>query len=1065
MSLLLAKPKAELLLSQLQGRTDVSPPAGGKEYLLDSEKNVRAAWTAINKPKNAAKYSSAALRAMKGRIKAAALKLGITISATEKQSLDHDTPLPLIGEDCYAILNRQWYSSSYPGQLDGSIEKHLECVYHGFREWGRVEEDGKFRWGNILGVSSDSIVFYCSNYDFDCSEIEYYKVGYSTSLDGEIAIDGTVAQIDVKLVIAELSADESAAMTNHPIPDGTQEGQSMEDKTKKQDDVVVDESVIADIATGNKGPEAGAGVVVVPTPGPTEANTGGATIPDASGAAGAAKGPGLSDEEGVKAGEPAGHTTDLVKEALTHTAPGYKGQAVQGDAYDQFDVSMAYIQSVKIAEADGKKTMKIQGIATRGDIVNKAGQVYTSSVWEKNLPNMNALAAQGKFLGKLEHPLKEQGLVDTAIKWDKFWLQGADVWFDATIVPTEPYGKNLQTLIESGVQVDMSTRGYGTFANQDWRGTERPVMQDDFICTAIDAVWRGASTGSGVKSAEYQSDPNIQGAREAVEKKEEITQSDVQIKAAGIRAKNELTQTRVALVEQAQLNDLGLKAYKQALEGCESLENLITTSETLLPHLQGVFPKAGTGEAVQSDTYQPTFYHKASQEETAPQTVGELFDKLVQDLPDHYPGQDAAQGDVKTNHFRSPRAACKRLMCNVFQEDRGGFNGEAAARGLMALEQGNLSRAHLELTQSLPAGGTIVGDGTATYPGSGAPLSNYLIFPLIRRVYPMYIMNEIASIQPMDRPEGKIFFLDHYRVNESPSELRVDLNTSANPFNSSYANNGTNVTGQTSMGMDTGSPVLNEGATANLIRLRLSSILVQAHTKKLGAAWSIEEMQDLRAYHGLDAAQELLGGIAREMALEWNKEVLDDMLAQATAGALSFGTLMPSGFSTTQKDWDEYIWVYLQALDNAIFSKRNGAMTHIVCGVDAALALMKSGRMSFSVSGKDGTDAAVLDQYPGTTFYGTVTTPAGSRLRVLRTNFWGAGTVNGAKILGLRKGSDWSDTPYIWAPYTDYVTPMLTDPSDFTQKQGIISRAAKAVVVPDAMGYLTVTPGGQGVVL
>jgi hypothetical protein len=404
-------------------------------------------------------------------------------------------------------------------------------------------------------------------------------------------------------------------------------------------------------------------------------------------------------------------------------------------------------------------------------------------------------------------------------------------------------------------------------------------------------------------------------------------------------------------------------------------------------------------------------------------------------------------------------------MCNVFQEDRGGFSGEAAAMGLLALEHGKINRAHALLTQSIASGGTIVGDGTATYPGSGAPLSNYLIFPLIRRVYPMYIMNEIASIQPMDRPEGKLFYLDHYRANETPSELRVDLNTSANPFSSSYANDGTEVTGQTSLGNPDGSPVLNEGSTANLIRLRLSSVLIQAHTKKLGAAWSIEEMQDLRAYHGLDAAQELLGGIAREMALEWNKEVLDDMLAQATAAALSFGTVMPTNFSTTQKDWDEYIWVYLQALDNAIFSKRNGAMTHIVCGVDAALALMKSGRMTFSVSGPDGTDAAVLDQYPGTTFYGTVTTPAGSRLRVLRTNFWGAGTTNGAKILGLRKGTDWSDTPYIWAPYTDYVTPMLTDPSDFSQKQGIVSRAAKKVVVPDAMGYLTVTVGGQGVVL
>jgi hypothetical protein len=42
---------------------------------------------------------------------------------------------------------------------------------------------------------------------------------------------------------------------------------------------------------------------------------------------------------------------------------------------------------------------------------------------------------------------------------------------------------------------------------------------------------------------------------------------------------------------------------------------------------------------------------------------------------------------------------------------------------------------------------------------------------------------------------------------------------------------------------------------------------------------------------------------------------------------------------------------------------------------------------------------------------------------------------------------------------------LLTDPADFSQKQGLVSRAAKKVVVGDAIGTLTVDTGGQGVVL
>jgi hypothetical protein len=565
-------------------------------------------------------------------------------------------------------------------------------------------------------------------------------------------------------------------------------------------------------------------------------------------------------------------------------------------------------------------------------------------------------------------------------------------------------------------------------------------MQDDFVCTAFDAVWKGASTGSGVKTVSYQSEQIPSEETQSTMANEQKTQS-AQEWADGIRAADDLVRTKAALMGQSNLSDLGQKAYQAALDKCQSLDDLKKINDEMLPILQSTFPKEDAPEVTQSETYSPRFYVKASEQEIAPKNVGEMFQRLVQDLPDTYEGISATQNRKVPNHFTSPRKACYQLMCNIAKERNGSFSGRNAALGLLALEQGQRDRAEDILMQSLATGATVAASGAD---GDGAPLSNYLIFPLVRRVFPMYIMNLIAAIQPMDRPEGKIFYLDQYRVAANGDETRMDLNTSANPFNSSFADNAV------------------EGAASRLIRLRLASVTVSAHTKKLGAAWSIEEMQDLRAYHNLDAAQELMGGVAREMALEWNKEVLDDMLAQATAAALSFGTVAPATGFSDQKDWDEYIWVYLQKLDNAIFGKRNGPMTDIVCGMDAALALSKSMRGTFTVGGDGG---AMEEIYPGTTFYGNVATPNGSRYRIFKTNFWASGTASGSKIMGLRKGTEWSDTPYVWAPYTDYVTPLLTDPADFSQKQGLVSRAAKKVVVGDAIGTLTVDTGGQGVVL
>jgi HK97 family phage prohead protease len=60
---------------------------GVKRYPLDSESHVRAAWSYINMPKNARKYSPAELAKVKGRIKAAARKFGIEISEDRASQL------------------------------------------------------------------------------------------------------------------------------------------------------------------------------------------------------------------------------------------------------------------------------------------------------------------------------------------------------------------------------------------------------------------------------------------------------------------------------------------------------------------------------------------------------------------------------------------------------------------------------------------------------------------------------------------------------------------------------------------------------------------------------------------------------------------------------------------------------------------------------------------------------------------------------------------------------------------------------------------------------------------
>jgi Mu-like prophage I protein len=81
------------IIQAIEKREDVSPSEGkskygdvkyadekNKKYPIDSEAHVRAAWSYINMPKNAGKYSSEDVKTIKGRIKAAGKKYGIDFS-------------------------------------------------------------------------------------------------------------------------------------------------------------------------------------------------------------------------------------------------------------------------------------------------------------------------------------------------------------------------------------------------------------------------------------------------------------------------------------------------------------------------------------------------------------------------------------------------------------------------------------------------------------------------------------------------------------------------------------------------------------------------------------------------------------------------------------------------------------------------------------------------------------------------------------------------------------------------------------------------------------------------
>lgn len=812
---------------------------------------------------------------------------------------------------------------------------------------------------------------------------------------------------------------------------------------------------------------------------------------------------------GTTVGANSGTTGSVIKMQADETAAGAADDEPewlkQGLLPPGGDEDLVQTQSVLLqTESFDAKTgvLKIQGVATTGNVINSQKQVYPTDVWRDNLPHLQQAAKAGRLLGESDHPKDGRSTLErSCIKFTELWQDGNETKFKADILPTEPYGKTIITLIQNGVPVDISSRGKGRTVRGEWNGVKDvQIVQRGFLAKTFDCVIAGSSPGSTITDWQLQSAAANSTATEEEEEMKEAMERMAAI-AESLAANQAKQDERMAALEQAatakadaenkaleqvaadkaaaekeEIVDPNIERTNKVLEVMEQaavrgeIENLVQGLPARLgwgPQWVNVYAKqiktmapktlvdleqcaARAEELVQSLIEQSPkfpghgFSVQKDKGDRGPKTVRELIDIMIADVPDDLPddphnilqARDDEGNPVIKGDFRTPRRALRKVLMNVANHVDEGWNGRAAAGALLMLAQGHSGQdaadwMDRELTQSAPDGYSAVG-------ANGAPQSAPYIFPLIRRVYPQLFATEIASVQPLDKPDGKIFFLDFARKTVGTNYTDANGNTitdrtrNDNPaqFTSSYA-------------ADPG-----EGGTANFIQLKLSNLAVSVENKKLYAGWTLEEMQDLRAYHGLDAALELVGAMSQQVAMEWNLVVLNEMLAGATAGARTFNTTAPSGY--TQKEWDEYISRYLVAGSNDIFKKRNGEYTHIIAGPDAWQHLAAAYRVGTVPNGFN------PEQYAGITL-NPIMVGAATNVKCYKTSLWGSQNTN--SILLVRRGQDWSDTPYVWAPYMDTVTPILTTPEVFTQRQGILSRVAHKVVVGDAMATVTIASG------
>jgi hypothetical protein len=335
----------------------------------------------------------------------------------------------------------------------------------------------------------------------------------------------------------------------------------------------------------------------------------------------------------------------------------------------------------------------------------------------------------------------------------------------------------------------------------------------------------------------------------------------------------------------------------------------------------------------------------------------------------------------------------------------------------------------------------------ATQSGNIAVL-NKVILPVIRRVMPTVIANEIVGVQPMTGPVGQIHTL---RVRYAETAAGVTAGSEAlSPFNIAKAYSG-NLDASNPGGEPTAAM---EGQVGKKLSIQILKQTVEAKTRKMSARWTFEAAQDAQAMHGLDVEAEIMAALAQEITAEIDQELLGKLRTlsgtavhtfdQAAVGGTAF-----TGTPTFVGDQHAALAIMINDVANRIAQRtRRGAGNFAVVS-PTALTVLQSATTSAFARTTEGTFEAPTN----TKFAGTLN----SSVRVYVDSYADATT----PILIGYKGPNEMDAAAFYCPYIPLMSSgVVLDPStmepvvSFMTRYGYVELTNTASSLGNAADYL-----------
>ena len=317
---------------------------------------------------------------------------------------------------------------------------------------------------------------------------------------------------------------------------------------------------------------------------------------------------------------------------------------------------------------------------------------------------------------------------------------------------------------------------------------------------------------------------------------------------------------------------------------------------------------------------------------------------------------------------------------------------------------------------------------------------NKVILPVIRRVMPTVIANELVGVQPMTGPVGQIHTLRVRYAETFDSAVAGDEALSPFQIANGYSGNATTDRAEATSVL--------EGQAGRRLNIQVLKQTVEAKTRKLSARWTFEAAQDAQAMHGLDVEAEIMAALAQEITAEIDQEILASIRSLAGAATSTYDQNAVSGTATFVGDEHAALAVLINKAANDIAARtRRGAGNWMVVSPTVLTVLQAATTSAFAR-----TTEGPFEAPTNTKFVGTLN----GSMRVYVNQY-----ATDDNILIGYKGSNETDAAAFYCPYIPLMSSgTVLDPStfepvvSFMTRYGYVELSNQASSLGNAADYL-----------